>query len=445
MITTIRKSIPLIAAAIMIAVAAFNTSNVSGYTLAFFIAIIAGAITAENRKEYAEAVMTGLSDNMFGTVSVAIILASVAGSLVSKSGMIESLSSLLLKLDVSASLFTAMSFVLCCVLSMSTGTSVGTYVITVPVFFPVGVQMGTDPVIMIGAIASGGLFGDNLAPISDTTIASSSTQYADMAEVVRTRSRYSVPIALLCFIIFLFLGNGSEPVVIMDTEFEFFPILMLLVPFTVIILCLKRSNLITSLSAGIIVGVAIGLICGIFKPSDLIRYPGNFNVEGIIIEAIEGSASTVFMLIGAFMFLGILNATDVINRIAEGMAFAAKGRRSAEFAIMVAIGLGGMLTGVCTVSMIALGPVVHAIGESYNIKNTRCANLMDCGGLSLTALAPWTVHAILPASLAMIAMPEIEISPLDVVLHNLYPLLMTALILLSIISGWGSEKRTEVE
>ena len=183
MITTIRKSIPLIAAAIMIAVAAFNTSNVSGYTLAFFIAIIAGAITAENRKEYAEAVMTGLSDNMFGTVSVAIILASVAGSLVSKSGMIESLSSLLLKLDVSASLFTAMSFVLCCVLSMSTGTSVGTYVITVPVFFPVGVQMGTDPVIMIGAIASGGLFGDNLAPISDTTIASSSTQYADMAEV----------------------------------------------------------------------------------------------------------------------------------------------------------------------------------------------------------------------------------------------------------------------
>ena len=429
MITTIRKSIPLIAAAIMIAVAAFNTSNVSGYTLAFFIAIIAGAITAENRKEYAEAVMTGLSDNMFGTVSVAIILASVAGSLVSKSGMIESLSSLLL----------------CCVLSMSTGTSVGTYVITVPVFFPVGVQMGTDPVIMIGAIASGGLFGDNLAPISDTTIASSSTQYADMAEVVRTRSRYSVPIALLCFIIFLFLGNGSEPVVIMDTEFEFFPILMLLVPFTVIILCLKRSNLITSLSAGIIVGVAIGLICGIFKPSDLIRYPGNFNVEGIIIEAIEGSASTVFMLIGAFMFLGILNATDVINRIAEGMAFAAKGRRSAEFAIMVAIGLGGMLTGVCTVSMIALGPVVHAIGERYNIKNTRCANLMDCGGLSLTALAPWTVHAILPASLAMVAMPEIEISPLDVVLHNLYPLLMTALILLSIISGWGSEKRTEVE
>ena len=99
-IREIRRSVPLIAAAIMIAIAAFNASDVSGYTLAFFVAIIAGAITTDDRRGYAAAVMNGLSDQMFGTVSVAIILASIAGSLVSKSGMIETLSGMLLNLNV---------------------------------------------------------------------------------------------------------------------------------------------------------------------------------------------------------------------------------------------------------------------------------------------------------------------------------------------------------
>ena len=439
-IREIRRSVPLIAAAIMIAIAAFNASDVSGYTLAFFVAIIAGAITTDDRKGYASAVMNGLSDQMFGTVSVAIILASIAGSLVSKSGMIETLSGMLLNLNVSASTFTAMSFLLCCVLSMSTGTSVGTYIITTPVFFPIGVQLGTDPAVMIGAIASGGLFGDNLAPISDTTIASSSTQHADMAEVVRTRSRYSIPVAVICFFLFLVMGKGSNAITLENTATGLYPLLMLAVPFAVIVLCLKHFSLVTSLSAGIIIGIAIGLLSGVFVPSDLIRYPGNFSVEGIIIESIEGSASTVFMLIGAFMFLGILNATNTIERIAAGMSRTAFGRKSAELSIMIAIGIGGMLTGVCTVSMIALGPIVHAIGERFNIKNSRCANLMDCGGLSLTALAPWTVHAVLPASLAISAFPSLEIAPIDVVAHNFYPMLMAALILISIITGFGSTR-----
>lgn len=86
-------------------------------------------------------------------------------------------------------------------------------------------------------------------------------------------------------------------------------------------------------------------------------------------------------------------------------------------------------------SMVALGPIVHTIGERMGIRNERCANLMDCGGLSLTAVAPWTVHAVLPASLAMIAVPSAVIAPMDVVLHNLYPLFMIPLILLTIVFG----------
>ena len=427
------RLIPLFVAAVFIIAAAVNESNVDGYTLAFFMAVILGAVAAKDRKAYGEAVMKGLGNSMFGVVSVAIILASVAGKLVSESGMIVALSDILLMLDVSTGLFTAMSFLLCCVLSMSTGTSVGTYMIAMPIFFPVGLELGVEPLVMIGAIASGGLFGDNLAPISDTTIASAATQHAEMSDVVRTRCRYSVPVAILCFIVFAFLGSGGGHAGgTVETSGDPLSLIMLAVPFSVIFLCLRKVDLLSSLSFGIVIGAVLGLVSGIFSFGDLISYPGGFAVDGVIVRAISGASSTVFMLIGAFMFLGILEATDVIGHIAAAMSHVARSRRSAELSVMFAVGLGGMLTGVCTVSMVALGPVVHDIGERIGIRNARCANLMDCGGLSLTALAPWTVHAVLPASIAMTVVPGLEIAPLDIVTHNLYPLFLAPLMLVTI-------------
>ena len=429
------RFIPLITAAVFILIAALNESDVNGYTLAFFLSIIIGSIVSSDRKAFGKAALGGLGNPMFGTVSIAIILASIAGKLVSGSGMIDALTAVLL-LDVSSGLFASLSFLLCCVLSMSTGTSVGTYIIAMPVFFPIGLELGADPLVMIGAIASGGLFGDNLAPISDTTIASATTQHAEMSDVVRTRCRYSIPVALLCFIAFLFLGGrGSVQHEAVAMESNPLSLAMLLVPASVIFLCLRKVDLIASLSIGIAIGSITGLVLGIFSFSDLISYPGGFAVSGLFIEAISGSSSTVFMLIGAFMFLGILDEAEIINEIGRGMSFLARGRRSAELSVMLAIGIGGALTGVCTVSMVALGPIVHTIGERMGIRNERCANLMDCGGLSLTAVAPWTVHAVLPASLAMIAVPSAVIAPMDVVLHNLYPLFMIPLILLTIVFG----------
>ena len=155
------KLIPLLVAAVFILIAALHESSVAGYTLAFFMSIIIGSVFAKDTKAFGEAALGGLRNPMFPTVAIAIILASIAGKLVSVSGMITALSDILISFDVSSSFYVAMSFLLCCVLSMSTGTSVGTYIVAMPIFFPVGVSLGADPLILVGAVASGGLFGDN--------------------------------------------------------------------------------------------------------------------------------------------------------------------------------------------------------------------------------------------------------------------------------------------
>ena len=429
--------VPLLVALIFILIAATHESNVNGYSIAFFVAIIVGCLFARNRRAYGEAAIEGLSRPMFGTVAIAIIFAAIAGKLVSASGMIDTMARLLLDAQLSGGAFCAISFLLCCLLSMSTGTSVGTYVITMPILFPVGVLVGVAPAFMIGAIVSGGLFGDNLAPISDTTIASAGTQGAEMGAVVRTRCWYSLPIAAACFLAYFLLGgSGAGQVTEASLTNRPLSLLMLLIPVVVIILCLLKLHLIVALSFGILTGCVIGLVFGLYSWSDLFRYPGNFTVGGLVYEAISGTSSTIFMLIGAFMFLGIIEKSGLINVVAHGIFRISHGRKSAELSIVLAIGILGAITGVCTVSMIALGDVVRRVGEEYGIDKCRRANLMDCGGLCLTSLAPWTVHAVYPVTLAATSNPDIMISPPEVVFHNYYGLFMVVMMLVAILTGY---------
>ena len=61
-----------------------------------------------------------------------------------------------------------------------------------------------------GAIIGGGAFGDNLAPVSDTTICSALTQGADITGVVKSRLRYSAVAAAITILFILFFGGGGS-------------------------------------------------------------------------------------------------------------------------------------------------------------------------------------------------------------------------------------------
>ncbi|MDY0393696.1 Na+/H+ antiporter NhaC family protein [Virgibacillus halophilus] len=79
-------------------------------------------------------------------------------------------------LGVGGGFFTAFTFLAVCVISTATGSSIGVMFTCFPIFYPAGVLLGCDPAILAGAIVSASIFGDNLAPISDTTIISAGTQ-----------------------------------------------------------------------------------------------------------------------------------------------------------------------------------------------------------------------------------------------------------------------------
>ena len=146
------KLAPLITAAAMILWAALRQSNVNGYVLAFFAALVTGVIFAKDEKAYGEALVYGLSKPMFGVIVMAVILAAVSGKLISASGAVQTIAAYVVEAGFTGRLFVAASFLITCLLAFATGTSVGTYFVVIPILFPVGVMAGAAPEFMISSI-----------------------------------------------------------------------------------------------------------------------------------------------------------------------------------------------------------------------------------------------------------------------------------------------------
>lgn len=86
----------------------------------------------------------------------------------------------------------AIVFLISCVMSFATGTSWGTYAIVLPIALPMAVHLDADLIVTIGAVLSGGLFGDHCSPISDTTILSATGASCELMNHTWTQLPYAV-------------------------------------------------------------------------------------------------------------------------------------------------------------------------------------------------------------------------------------------------------------
>ena len=105
--------------------------------------------------------------------------------------------------NIDASLLAALIFLLAALISFSTGTSWGTFSIMMPIAVPMAATMDANIALAIGAVISGGVFGDHCSPISDTTIISSMAADCEVVEHVQTQLPYALisgGLALLGFL-----------------------------------------------------------------------------------------------------------------------------------------------------------------------------------------------------------------------------------------------------
>ncbi|WP_440053736.1 Na+/H+ antiporter NhaC family protein [Pseudoalteromonas sp. T1lg65] len=99
-------------------------------------------------------------------------------------------------------------FITGAIMSFTTGTSWGTFAILIPIGVPLIQALGLPPALVVGAILSGGIFGDHCSPISDTSAVSALASGCDLLTHVKTQLPYALvggALATLCFFIASFI------------------------------------------------------------------------------------------------------------------------------------------------------------------------------------------------------------------------------------------------
>jgi len=411
-------------------------------------AIGLGLLLVRDRRAYAEALTRGMSQSLVALMILAWMLAGLMAQVLNTAGFVDSVVWLTQQAGVGGSGFVVVSFLMCCLVSTATGTSLGTLVLCAPLLYPAGAAVGSAPAVLMGAIIGGATFGDNISPVSDTTIASAGTQGASIGDVVRTRLRYALPAASLALIAYAFLGGtGVEATSVQSATAGAGALALVLAPLTALVLLLTGRHLVHGLLAGVGVAVVVALAGGLLAPADLLRVEaGQFRAEGVLLSGLErGVGVSIFTLL-LMALVGGLEASGFLEHLLEKMEAQSSTATAAEWKIFGAISAAVLITTHSVVALLAVGPLARRSGARVGLSPVRRANLLDVTVCTYPFLLPYCIPTVLAASLT-VSDPQVggdlALSAWTIGLHNFHSWALLAVVLLAIVTGYGRRDGVE--
>lgn len=100
-------------------------------------------------------------------------------------------------------------FVICILISFSTGSSGATVSIMTPIIIPLAVGVDISVPLAIATVISGAVFGDQSSPISDSVIVASTAADCPPQRHFVTQLPYTLAVALLSFTFYLIVGFNA--------------------------------------------------------------------------------------------------------------------------------------------------------------------------------------------------------------------------------------------
>lgn len=409
-----------------------------------WIALVVGLFLARNKAEYCKAAMRGIGDTTGIVIVTAWLFAGVFGKLMAAGGLVNGLLWLGMTTGAHGSIFTLCVFLAAMTFALGTGTSTGTCIALTPVLYPAGYFLGADPAMLGLAILSGAAFGDNLAPISDTTIVSAYTQGASMNDVVRSRFPLAMAAATIAAGVFLIFGGGGVQKSLPDIAAITNPMgaFMLIALAVVVIAALRGRHIIESLIYGNVAAAAVGLLIGTIKLDAIFSIPAKRGISTGIVE--DGIQSTVGAIIFAILILAvtqILIESGIMRKILESAEkFIARSVTQAEFFIVGVTIAASIPISANAPAELLVGPsLVRPVGRRFNLAPARAANLMDCAVCTIFFVLPWhiAVAAWYGAVVSACEVYNIPAPAISTALYNPYSWALLAVLIFSICTGWN--------
>ncbi len=374
------------------------------------------ARTGVKLEQSVNTLIQGMGNDKVITMCLIYLLAGAFSSVAQATGGVDVMVNLGLQF-VPAELVIAGLFLVSAVVATAMGTSMGTIGAIAPIAVGIVGNVNIDPAVIAGAVVGGAIFGDNLSFISDTTIASTKTQGAELKDKFYENLVFAIPSALVCVVLYAFVGF-SNPAQVSATEIN--NIWLGLPYLMVIILAVLGVNVFLVLLLGIVFSAVTGVFVGDYQFNLIGKdiYSGFSNMQEIfLLSMLIGGLSELMKRQGGLGFL-----VTKINKLVHKFS-----TQAAEQTNQIAIAGLAFTTNLAvannTVAIIVTGDTAKELAEEGQISPKRSASLLDVFSCIAQGLVPYGAQALLAAA-------TFGISPLEVVSNVWYCMVLAVISIL---------------
>ncbi|MDU0114471.1 Na+/H+ antiporter NhaC family protein [Psychrosphaera aquimarina] len=353
----------------------------------------------------------GMGNDKVITMCLIYLLAGAFSSVAQATGGVDVMVNIGLQF-IPAPLVIAGLFLISALIATAMGTSMGTIGAIAPIAVGIVGNVSIDPAIIAGAVVGGAIFGDNLSLISDTTIASTKTQGAELKDKFYENLIFAIPAALICIAFYAFIGFNNPAEI---TSLEVSNVWLGLPYLLVIILAVMGVNVFLVLLLGTVLSALTGALLGDYQLSLVGKdiFTGFSNMQEIfLLSMLIGGLSELMKRQGGLGYL-----VGKINQLVQVFSKKSSSSSTNQVAIASLAFTTNLAVANNTVAIIVTGDTAKQLAQECSIEPKRSASLLDVFSCIAQGLVPYGAQALLAAA-------TFGISPLDVVANVWYCMIL---------------------
>lgn len=386
---------------------AINNVEMAFYKIAPTVAILPSLILAwlthsgDSNKKTADFV-SGAGHSDIITMCFLFLLSGAFSAVTKDIGSVDNVVNLAVNAIPSANFLLIIIFLTSAFIATAIGTSMGTIAALTPIAVGLVEKQNLPLSLTVGTIVSGAMFGDNLSFISDTTIASVSSQGADLFKKTKINIRVAT-IASLITIFLLFFSHSSAQI----NSHGSAPIsVALILPYLALItMALLRINVFVVLTTSLLLSFIIGIF---WSHQSLLGIAGSVTSGFLSMHEII----VLSLLIGGLSGLTKEKLQLMTNKLIESLP-TTRGPVFAQLLIAKIVSIFDLLLANNTIAIILSGGIVKDLSLKYKIPAHYSAAWIDIFSCVWQGVIPYGAQILLASSIA-------KTSPLSIVFNVYY-------------------------
>lgn len=383
-----------------------STALIGGSAVAALVAYYLGY----GWKKIQDAMVEGVSHTIVSNLILLLVGMTVGTWLIG--GTVQTLIYYGLKM-ISPSFFLVITFLLCCITSLATGTSWGTISTVGLAAMGVSLGLGIPPVFTAGAIGSGAFFGDKMSPLSDTTNIASAVTETNIFDHIGSMLYTTGPAAIISIILYQILNmkyvSGTADMAVvneitstMAANFNL-SVFTLLPAIVVLVLSAMRVPALITMFLSIVTGVINAMITqgATLKAVLKTAYSGYAADTGI--KAVDNILSRgglnsmldiVSIVIVACALGGILEKSGVLKVIVNSMSKLIKNASGLIVTTLISTYLVLFIANNQAVTLVVSGRTFLPAYRKMGVKSKVLSRTLEDAGTMGSIILPWGTSAL---------------------------------------------------